>query len=59
MAAAGTGDFLYSFHDTETVSQTFTDQYTLNEHFRESVADLAQVSGVLTLRPRCCCCCDR
>ena len=49
MDAAVMGDFLYSFHYTETASQTFTDQYTLTEHFRQSVADLAQVSGVLTL----------
>ena len=49
MDAAVTGDFLYSLHYTESASQALTSRYTTGEHLGESLADLARVTGVLTL----------
>jgi hypothetical protein len=47
--AAVMGDFMYSFHYTETASRELTDRYTRSEHALRSAADLALVGGALTL----------
>ena len=49
MDAAVMGDFLYSFHYTESASQELTNQYTRSEHIGHAVADLARGAGFVTL----------
>ena len=49
MDAAVMGDFLYSFHYTESASQELTNHYTRTEHIGHAVADLARGAGFVTL----------